>query len=1237
MAVLGLPEGTTWHQPLQFLDDNGTPINLTGVSDLVLFIVLPPKTVVLLLTPGSGITIVNAVTGRVRIDLTAAQTENRAGDYEWEASGLTAGGDEVLLGRGDLHIDPTFVGHTGDLVYDLGTITITPTIAALLSGSLVTAAVEPSLSGSRVLTAGHAIGLTDAGPSSTLTIAVSEAALNHNLLVNLLVGDAHTQYALLAGRSGGQTLFGGTGASDQLVLGSTSNGTKGGVTLGIGDWLNVSKITAPSASIDASHVSVYADDFHGEAQLSFVDSSGLVVGLGRSLYATVRNTNAGTITKGQVVKIVGSTGNAPDVDLVRADSVTDLDDIFVVAESIAHNGWGRILIYGLLTMDTSAFLQGADLYVSETVAGDMQSALPTRPNHAIHLGEVLMSGVGNGVLFVHSTLPVGHWDYAGLTTGDDHTQYTRKDTLTTTGDIYYASSANTPNRLALTVPAANVRNVLGVDNGETVPTWKTTLDGTAPTTIAANTAAASGTSLIFSHRDHVHGTPATYPATAHNVLSATHGDSLAASVADGSIIIGNVTPAWSSLAISVPAANVRNVLGVDNGETRPSWKTALDGTNPTTIVVNASASPGTSLVFSHRDHTHGSPATWTATAHNIFSAIHADTTGAASPVDGDTIIGNVIPAWSKLAISVPAANVLNVLGVANGETRPSWKTALDNTAPTTIGVSDVAVAGTSLVFAHRDHQHGSPATWPATAHNIFSATHGDTTGAASPVDGDIIIGNVTPAWSKLAISVPAANVRNVLGVDNGETRPSWKTALDGTNPTTIAANTAASPGTSLVFAHRDHIHGTPATYPATAHNILSATHGDTLAASVVDGDVMIGNVTPAWSRLAITVPAANVLNVLGVANGETRPSWKTALDGTAPTTIGVSDAAAAGTALVFAHRDHKHGSPATFPATAHNIFSATHGDTTGAASPVDGDIIIGNITPAWSKLAISVPAANVRNVLGVDNGETRPSWKTALDGTTPSAITDTGAAGTSLVFAHRDHAHSGSSYAILAGRAGGQQLDGDTASGGNLTLMSTAHSTKGKLLFGTSGYNEATNFLGLGTASPDAPMHIHSVGAANTLTSFIVDPTVDSVAGVARNFWVHPTYTVNASSPAAVIGGDVWCTGAPAGGRTLPLLIALEVSARTSNTGGALTDLRGLYVAPGYDTIKPGTAYGIFLDNHGSASITTAIGLHLAAQSGAANNYDVSFGTVNTAAAGAYYGKVPVLYNGLLKYLHVFS
>ncbi|KKM61602.1 hypothetical protein LCGC14_1530050 [marine sediment metagenome] len=83
-------------------------------------------------------------------------------------------------------------------------------------------------------------------------------------------------------------------------------------------------------------------------------------------------------------------------------------------------------------------------------------------------------------------------------------------------------------------------------------------------------------------------------------------------------------------------------------------------------------------------------------------------------------------------------------------------------------------------------------------------------------EGDIIIANATPAWAVLTLSVPAANVRNVLGVDNGETQPTWKTALDAMNPAN--AGGAAAPGTSLVFSHRDHVHAVDATHSGSAHH-----------------------------------------------------------------------------------------------------------------------------------------------------------------------------------------------------------------------------------------------------------------------------------------------------------------------------------------------------------------------------------------------------------------------------------
>lgn len=85
-----------------------------------------------------------------------------------------------------------------------------------------------SVSNSQTLNFVASGGITITGTSATrtLTFAVDGTGLNHSLLSNLSADD-HTQYALLAGRSGGQTLYGSNLASEDLTLDSTSNGTKG--------------------------------------------------------------------------------------------------------------------------------------------------------------------------------------------------------------------------------------------------------------------------------------------------------------------------------------------------------------------------------------------------------------------------------------------------------------------------------------------------------------------------------------------------------------------------------------------------------------------------------------------------------------------------------------------------------------------------------------------------------------------------------------------------------------------------------------------------------------------------------------------------------------------------------------------------------------------------------------------------------------------------------------------------
>lgn len=66
--------------------------------------------------------------------------------------------------------------------------------------------------------------------SGTWLASKPDTEINHADLSGLTTGDAgHTQFALLAGRPGGQALIGGTASGNNLDLESTSNGSKGAV------------------------------------------------------------------------------------------------------------------------------------------------------------------------------------------------------------------------------------------------------------------------------------------------------------------------------------------------------------------------------------------------------------------------------------------------------------------------------------------------------------------------------------------------------------------------------------------------------------------------------------------------------------------------------------------------------------------------------------------------------------------------------------------------------------------------------------------------------------------------------------------------------------------------------------------------------------------------------------------------------------------------------------------------
>ena len=90
-------------------------------------------------------------------------------------------------------------------------------------------------------------------------------------------------------------------------------------------------------------------------------------------------------------------------------------------------------------------------------------------------------------------------------------------------------------------------------------------------------------------------------------------------------------------------------------------------------------------------------------------------------------------------------------------------------------------------------------------------------------------------------------------------------------------------------------------------------------------------------------------------------------------------------------------------------------------------------------------------------------------------------------------------------------------------------------------------------------------------------------------------------------GSRIEPTFTPANLTTVVYVVTQRIAGSTGSTTGAITSYQNLLIQAGYGTIKPTTAYGAYIDNHGSASITNSYGLYVAAQSGSTNAYSAIF------------------------------
>ena len=153
--------------------------------------------------------------------------------------------------------------------------------------------------------------------------------------------------------------------------------------------------------------------FNGKiGTLTSADGSVTVSGTGASrdlsvAYATdvvvlVRNSTGSTLTKGTVVYISGATGQTPTVSKALATSdATSAQTLGMIRADIANNATGYVVVTGLITnIDTSAYTDGAQLYLSGTTAGAVTATKQYAPIHLVYVGVVEYAHAVNGKIFV---------------------------------------------------------------------------------------------------------------------------------------------------------------------------------------------------------------------------------------------------------------------------------------------------------------------------------------------------------------------------------------------------------------------------------------------------------------------------------------------------------------------------------------------------------------------------------------------------------------------------------------------------------------------------------------------------------------------------------------------------------------------------------------------------------------------------------------------------------------------
>ena len=507
-----------------------------------------------------------------------------------------------------------------------------------------------------------------------LTAAATTAIAISNTQVSGL-GTMSTQNANSVAITGGSI----TGITDLAVAdGGTGASTAAGARTNLGaaasgansDITSLSGLTTPlsiaQGGTGATSAGTALSNLGGIGSITSADGSIIVIPSGTSvdlavsnaspastIVTPVRNTTGSTLTKGTVVYISGATGQIATVSKALATSdATSAQTLGMITDDLSNNTNGYCTVFGLITeIDTSAYTDGAQLYLSGTTAGAVTSTKPSAPTHLVYVAVVEYAHAIHGKLLVKVQ--------NGYELDEIHDVAISSPVTGQTITYNSGTSLWSNSTVSLT---AGVNGTLPVANGGTGQTTaNAALNALLPSQTGNN-----GKVLT------TNGTDTSWTSAASGTVTSVDasGGTTGMSFTGGPITSSGTLTLSGTLAVANGGTGVTTSTGTGSVvlSTSPTLVTPALGT-PT----SGDFSTGTFTWPTFNQNTTGTAANITATSNSTL------TTLSSLSLPGSQVTGN---------ISGNAANVTGVVAIANGGTGQTTANAAFNAlAPSQTGNS----------------------------------------------------------------------------------------------------------------------------------------------------------------------------------------------------------------------------------------------------------------------------------------------------------------------------------------------------------------------------------------------------------------------------------------------------------------------------------------------------------------------------------------------------------------------